>query len=561
MHALPPASYRTGPDPQVERRRRRGADAGRRRWRFERMLDGVDRAGAVELARFALADDRLLDADHMLLWILAVDVLLRGGRRPAATCGGDARSHARARGQPVRDARGEPLAGLRAVAAAAGSTTRCSRWATPRSRCRMWGSVRRSATRSPPRSPPASSSTAATSTRPTGRSGDARTLPRIGEGARQLRHGHRPAAARPGPARGGAGRAATPTSVTSRSPTPPGHPGGDPAARALAALGRHDEALRAGRRAGRAAAPVGRAVRAGRRRCSWPASSAAPTGSRCCGRRSTRSRRPGRRWTWPGPGSRWAGVPRSIGRGGAAVAGRGRRRARLRRRGRCSMQAVAALADRGEQRRNLGRRGSGIAVTGRERRVLDLTAAGLDVHQVAQRLFLTPGTVHEVLAARTAKARGPAMTRSSDLKCGAGTLDRHPKVGTAERAPSVDVDRRAGIAGPPARRPAPAVRRRGVPARRPAVRRRPPTLEPASRRPPGRGRLPGVPRRGRRTGARRPRPPACGSPRRAPATGAPPLSGQLGRRRAAAHVGDDRAADRRGAAGPPGSAPGCCGVT
>ena len=43
--------------------------------------------------------------------------------------------------------------------------------------------------------------------------------------------------------------------------------------------------------------------------------------------------------------------------------------------------------------------------------------------------------------------------------------------------------------------------------------------------------------------------------------GAPPLSGQLGRRRAAAHLGDDRAADRRGAAGPPGSAPGCCGVT
>ena len=31
--------------------------------------------------------------------------------------------------------------------------------------------------------------------------------------------------------------------------------------------------------------------------------------------------------------------------------------------------------------------------------MLDLTAAGLDIHQVAQRLFLTPGAVHEVLAA------------------------------------------------------------------------------------------------------------------------------------------------------------------
>ena len=50
--------------------------------------------------------------------------------------------------------------------------------------------------------------------------------------------------------------------------------------------------------------------------------------------------------------------------------------------------------------------------TGRERQVLDLTAAGLDVHQVAQRLFLTPGTVHDVLAAATRRPGG----RSSALK-------------------------------------------------------------------------------------------------------------------------------------------------
>ena len=36
-------------------------------------------------------------------------------------------------------------------------------------------------------------------------------------------------------------------------------------------------------------------------------------------------------------------------------------------------------------------------VTSRQRRVIDLAATGLDVHEVAQRLFLTPGTVRAVL--------------------------------------------------------------------------------------------------------------------------------------------------------------------
>jgi len=66
--------------------------------------------------------------------------------------------------------------------------------------------------------------------------------------------------------------------------------------------------------------------------------------------------------------------------------------------------AVAALADRGT--RELDGHASPIRLTGRERQVLDLTAAGLDVHQVAERLFLTPGTVHDVLAAAAAKTRG-----------------------------------------------------------------------------------------------------------------------------------------------------------
>ena len=36
-------------------------------------------------------------------------------------------------------------------------------------------------------------------------------------------------------------------------------------------------------------------------------------------------------------------------------------------------------------------------ITSRERRVTDLVASGLEVNEVAQRLFLTPGTVRAVL--------------------------------------------------------------------------------------------------------------------------------------------------------------------
>ncbi|HYN71129.1 MAG TPA: LuxR C-terminal-related transcriptional regulator [Nakamurella sp.] len=69
--------------------------------------------------------------------------------------------------------------------------------------------------------------------------------------------------------------------------------------------------------------------------------------------------------------------------------------------------AVAALADRGERPEPvLDKHVPAVRLTGRERQVLDLTSAGLDVHQVAERLFLTPATVHEVLATAAAKTRG-----------------------------------------------------------------------------------------------------------------------------------------------------------
>ncbi len=69
--------------------------------------------------------------------------------------------------------------------------------------------------------------------------------------------------------------------------------------------------------------------------------------------------------------------------------------------------AVAALSDRGEQPESaLNNRPSSVRLTGRERQVLDLSAAGLDVHQVAARLFLTPSRVHQVLADAAGKTRG-----------------------------------------------------------------------------------------------------------------------------------------------------------
>jgi hypothetical protein len=75
MHALPPADYRSGSDPQVN-----GDGDGARMlaatMAFERMLDGEDRFAAIESARLALAGDRLLALGDMLLWIVAVDVLL-----------------------------------------------------------------------------------------------------------------------------------------------------------------------------------------------------------------------------------------------------------------------------------------------------------------------------------------------------------------------------------------------------------------------------------------------------------------------------------------------------
>jgi DNA-binding CsgD family transcriptional regulator len=66
----------------------------------------------------------------------------------------------------------------------------------------------------------------------------------------------------------------------------------------------------------------------------------------------------------------------------------------------CGAQGVVAAAAAALTRRGRSPVDHGDAptrLTGRQRRVSELAAAGLDVNEVAQRLFLTPGTVRSVL--------------------------------------------------------------------------------------------------------------------------------------------------------------------
>ncbi|HEX6150306.1 BTAD domain-containing putative transcriptional regulator [Nocardioides sp.] len=74
MHGLPEEGYRSGAAPEVV-----GEGDGARMLAsvlgYELLRDGVDRERAVELCRFALAGDRLLEVDNGLLWIVAAMVL------------------------------------------------------------------------------------------------------------------------------------------------------------------------------------------------------------------------------------------------------------------------------------------------------------------------------------------------------------------------------------------------------------------------------------------------------------------------------------------------------
>jgi hypothetical protein len=397
MHALPPESYRSGPELQVI-----GTGDGARMLAavraLELMVDGVDRAGAVELARFALADDRLLDADHMLLWIPAVDVLLQVDA-DLGDLWRHARSHARVAGSlfamlSVNTWQGyEQWRGGRLDDA-------LQSMGDARQQMPAWGNLSMggsyvAAFLAGIQLDRGDVDAAARVIR------DSRTLARIGDGARLLRL----VTAQLSLAQGRP-EAALATLRADTGHFEIGNPAWDnwrePAARAHAALGRPDQAraladehvalLRrwgapswlgegltlAGELRGADELPLLREA----------VDTLAPTGSALglARARLALARRP--------EVDRAEAVP--LLRAAAAAA-------RVCGSATVLDQALAALADRGEQLPNPG---DGIRMTSRERRVLDLTAAGLDVHQVAQRLFLTPGAVHEVLVSATAKARG-----------------------------------------------------------------------------------------------------------------------------------------------------------
>jgi DNA-binding CsgD family transcriptional regulator len=372
---------------------------------FERMVDGVDRAGAVELARFAVDGDRLLDLGDMLLWVVAVNVLLVADANDppdADVLLSDLWRRARARAH----ATGSLFAVLAVNLWQGYAQWRSGRLddalqsvADATEQIRTWGGPKIG-------DPFAAAFTAGIHLD----RGDieaaertvvaARRLPRIGEGARHLRHAAarlRLAQGRPQAAldvlRADVGHfdIANPAWATWRHP----------AARALAALGRIDDALALAdeqvtllRRWG-APTALGPALRlAGELRGPEGVASLREAVDLLTPTRAALDLARARLAL----GQRHELEPaEAVPLLHAAAAGAGACGARP-----VVDAAVAAMAERGE-RLVRDDRSAGRGLTDRERKVLDLTANGLDVHQVAQRLFLTPGTVHSVLSDARAK--------------------------------------------------------------------------------------------------------------------------------------------------------------
>ncbi len=398
MHSLPPASYRSGPDPEVA-----GEGPGARMLAatlaFERLVEGADRARAVRLARFALDGDHLLAVDNGLLWVVAADVLLladadlgdfweRAGRRAHATGSLFAalsvnlwRGFAEWRHGALEDA-------LQSVSDAA-------------EQHRMWGgsAVGMSYAAAFATGIHLDRGDVAAARRV---ADDGAALPAVGEGTRLLRE----AAARVLLEEGRAAEAlvaldalADPVGIVN----PVWAPWRSATARALAAVGRLDDAV----------ALVADEVALLRR---WGAPSALGPALRLLGelrgpdgtgllREAVDVLAPTHA-TLELARARLA-LGRSADVGDADAVPLLRLAAEAART--CGARGVlrdaaAALAGRGAPLEPLAE--SATALTAREREVLALSAAGLDVNAVAQRLLLTPGTVRTLLEAATAHAAG-----------------------------------------------------------------------------------------------------------------------------------------------------------
>lgn len=397
IHALPPESYRSPVDPPIT-----GTGNGARMLAavraLELMIAGDDRARAVDLARFALADDRLLDDDHMLLWVPAVHVLLIGDTS-VDELWRHARSHARVAGSLFAMLAVNTWQGYeqwrRGRLDDAGQSLGDAMQQMP-----VWGRLAIGG----------SYVAAFTAGVHLDRGDveaaervirDTRTLVAVGDGARVIRLVT--AQLRLAQGRPEAALAALADDVGHFDIVNPAWDNWrDPAARAHAALGRLDQARSIAdehvellRRWGAPSWLGEGLVLAGELRGAdglpllrEAVATLEPTGSILALARARLAL--GCRSEVPDAEA----VP-LLRNAAAAARGGGARPVHDR--------AVAALADRGESIAADDR--GAIRMTTRERHVLDLTAGGLDVHQVAQRLFLTPGTVHETLISAAAKNR------------------------------------------------------------------------------------------------------------------------------------------------------------
>ncbi|MGZ8738076.1 MAG: BTAD domain-containing putative transcriptional regulator [Nocardioides sp.] len=393
MHGLPEAGYRSGEVPEVA-----GEGDGARMLAavlgYELLRDAADRARAVKLCRFALAGDRLLAVDNGLLWVVAANVLLLADEDL-----GDFWDRALARAH---------ASGGLFSALSANLWRGFTQWrhgqledalqslADATEQPRLWGISDASATYAAAFTLGALLDRGDVAAATAGLDA-ARTLPWVGEGGRLIREGAARLLLEQGQPAEALELLAAPVDYP-EVVNPAWAPWRGLKARALAALGDQEEA----------ASLADEEVALVRR---WGAPSSLGISLRLRGELRGRA----------GSADLREAVSLLTGSPCVLEAARARLslgrlpeveedeavpllRAALEASRACGARAVAddaaaALAVRGRPPGDPGTAPAGL--TDRQRRVLALAAAGLDVHEVAQRLFLTPGTVRAVLESKT----------------------------------------------------------------------------------------------------------------------------------------------------------------
>ncbi len=420
MHGLPEGGYRSGPVPQIQ-----GDGDGARMLAavlaYEHLRDGTDRGRAVELSHFALDRDRLMAVDNGLLWIVAANVLLLADEDL-----GDFWDRALARAR----ATGGLFAALSvslwhgfahwrhgqledALASLADATEQQ----------RMWGMSDVSATYA------AAFTLGVLLDRgdlveATATLESARALPWVGEGGRLLREGAARLLIEQGRCADALDVLTDPTGCPQVT-NPAWAPWRGLRARALWALGLADEAL----------ALLDEEIALLRR---WGAASSLAPSLRLRGElrgaTGTADLREAVEALSGTPSALEAARAQlSLGRSravadGEAVSLLGSALGLARACGATAVarEAVTALAERDQAPTDVGT--APVGLTSRQRRVRDLVATGLGVNEVAQRLFLTPGTVRTVIESLGELAPSPG---SSAPQVEDGTLwpigreDRH----------------------------------------------------------------------------------------------------------------------------------------